>query len=140
MKIKIPLKLREMINLRDEREEVSMKVEVERCGVLIGEKRGKDVIVREVVEFENEARSPFFFEIKPETLYDAWLRAKRNGMEVVAIFHTHPTGIGKISSRDVESLKNTGIPWVIVGMDGIKAYLYDEGVKEIDVEFLGEDF
>jgi len=135
MKIKIPLRLREMINLRDEREEVSMKIEMERCGVLIGEKRGEEVVVREIVEFENEAESPFFFEIKPETLYDAWLRAKRSGMEVVAIFHTHPTGIGKISSRDVESLKNSGIPWVIVGMDGIKAYLYDQGVKEIDVEF-----
>lgn len=136
MKIRIPATLRQFVPIRDEKEEVSILQSHERCGVLIGIRENDVITVKEVVEIENIADSPFLFEMSPEGLYRAWMDAERKGMDVVAVFHTHPTGNARPSAFDLEGLKQTGLPWVIVGIDGIKAFIYRNGIEEVDVELL----
>ena len=135
MKIKIPERLLKIINPREEKEEISIMSEIEKCGVLIGERKGEEMLVKDIIEVENDAGSRFYFELKAEKLYKASIEARKRGMEIIAVFHTHPGGSGRLSSRDVEGLKNSGIPWVIVGLEGARAYFYDKGIKEIDLEF-----
>ena len=136
MRIRIPASLRQFVPIRDEKEEVSMLQSYERCGVLIGIREDDVITVKEVVEIENIADSPFLFEMSPEGLYKAWMDAEKKGMDVVAVFHTHPTGNARPSAFDLEGLKQTGLPWVIVGIDGIKAFIYRDGVEEVEVELL----
>jgi|Deesub1362A_J573_1020465.scaffolds.fasta_scaffold00067_64 proteasome lid subunit RPN8/RPN11 len=136
MKIRIPASLRGFVPIRDEKEEISMLHTHERCGVLIGTRVDDVITVKEVVEIENIAESPFLFEMSPEGLYKAWMDAEKKGMDVVAVFHTHPTGNARPSAFDLEGLKQTGMPWVIVGIDGIKAFIYRNGIEELEVELL----
>jgi len=136
MKIRVPASLREFVPVRDEKEEVSMLQTHERCGVLIGIREDDVITVKEIVEIENIAESPFLFEMSPEGLYKAWMDAERKGMDVVAVFHTHPAGNARPSAFDLEGLKQTGLPWVIVGIDGIKAFIYRSGIEEVEIELL----
>ncbi len=94
------------------------------------------MIVRDIREIRNTSTSPHLFEMDVEELYKAWMDAEKIGLEVVAIFHTHPLGIAKPSKYDISGLKQTGMIWVIIGLDGIKAYIYEKELKEIDVQIV----
>ena len=134
MKIIIPEEIRNFIAPRDEKEEVSVICDAERCGVLLGCREGNRIIVREIVETRNSSNRPTEFEIDPNELYKIWLEAEKKGLEIVAVFHTHPFGLAVPSGRDIEGLKQTKMIWVIVGIDGVRAYIYRDKVEEIEVE------
>jgi len=109
----------------------------ERCGVLIGFIKKGEIIVMEIVEIKNVADSPILFKMDPRELYNAWMKAEKSGMDIVAVFHTHPFGVAYPSKYDIDCMKDVNLPWVIAGSDGIKAYLYKDGkIIEIEVETL----
>ncbi len=136
MKIFIPKAIKNFIAPRDEKEEVSILCDFERCGVLIGRRDGDCIVVEEIVETKNSSNKPTEFEIDPNDLYKVWLDAERKGLEIVAVFHTHPFGLAVPSGRDIEGLKQTKMVWVIVGIDGVRAYIYTDRVEEIEVKLV----
>ncbi len=136
MKILLPESIKDFIAIRDEKEEVSIICDVERCGVLLGHKNGDCIVVEEIVEVENASKNPNEFEIDPYNLYEIWVDAEKRGLDIVAVFHTHPFGLAKPSSLDVQGLKQTGMIWVIIGIDGVKAYIYRNRLEEVEVIYL----
>ncbi len=135
MRVLVPKEIGSFSVVREEKEEVSF-VYRERCGVLLGYRRGEDVVVKEVVELENVSSNPSLFRIDPMDLYKVWIDAERRGLDVVGVFHTHPLGLSSPSRYDVEGMKSSGMLWVIVGCDGVRAYVYKEKILEVEVELI----
>lgn len=135
MRLLIPSEIKKFIGNRVEREEVSIS-DRERCGVLIGIKNGNDLIVKEILEIKNLSENPLLFQMDPEELCRVWVDAENRGLEVLAVFHTHPRGIAMPSSQDLEGLKQTGLIWVIIGLDDIRAFIYKEKLIELDVQLI----
>ena len=136
MRLIIPSKIQKFIENRDEKEEVSIIQNGERCGVLIGKKDGEDLIVKEIVEIRNISENPYLFRMDPEELCQVWIDAENKGFDILAVFHTHPRGFARPSFHDLEGLKQTGLIWVLVGLDGVRAYIYKEKLIELEVQLI----
>ncbi len=69
----------------------------EGCGLLLGT-NGK---VREVIRVTNVERSTVRFRMAPEEQLAAFQRMEETGMEMLAIYHSHPAGPDTPSATDV---------------------------------------
>jgi [CysO sulfur-carrier protein]-S-L-cysteine hydrolase len=95
------------------------------CG-LIGGRDGEATVVRRV---ENAAASPLRYEMDPKAQYDAYTAIEEEGLELLAIYHSHTKSAAYPSQTDV----NQAVAWpdqvyVIVsladaGAPDVKAYL-----------------
>lgn len=111
------------------------------CGLLLG-RFGEDAIeVGEVVEAENVLGSPTAFEADPEFVFKAIDRAERSGLELVGIYHSHPSIPARVSSRDTEIMKLwPGAAWLILSVTRghvleRKAYARKNGeIEELKLE------
>ena len=101
------------------------------CGILIGKKKKGKILIDEVKKVENVANSRFLFEISPYDLYNAYIYAQKMNKDVIGIFHSHPHGSANPSSLDAKGIKETGLVWMIVGKDDVKAFLYDDKLNKI---------
>jgi proteasome lid subunit RPN8/RPN11 len=88
----------------------------EKCGILLG--RGNRVT--RIDHTANVAGDPFTtFEIDPAALIAAYRNARRkNGLEVLGFFHTHPHGPPTPSERDAEMAPADGKLWLIAAREG----------------------
>ncbi len=108
----------------------------ESCAVLLG-RPGSAVEVTEVVITGNAARSPVTFSIPDGELVGAHARAAGLGVEVVGIFHSHPSGVAYPSETDVGYMGSNpaGQVWAIYsGLDkDVRAFVLDSGIREVEV-------
>jgi proteasome lid subunit RPN8/RPN11 len=108
----------------------------ESCAFLLGHNDK----VKEILEVRNSDQSPLTFRIESEDLLRAYYLAESKGMQVIAIFHSHPTKPWP-SSTDVKFMKINPVVWVIYSTtDGqLKAFIYDDDdlVKEVHVRIIG---
>jgi proteasome lid subunit RPN8/RPN11 len=76
---------------------VSSQAPLEACGLLAG----KGDSVESVLEVRNADESPVRFRMEPKEQYQAfeWIDAK--GLELVGIFHSHPSGPETASPTDI---------------------------------------
>jgi proteasome lid subunit RPN8/RPN11 len=86
----------------------------EACGVILGQFKRGTAKVQKLVFTKNMAESSVHFVIDPEELYRIIVRAEKNSMELVGIFHSHPT-VAKPSGIDKPFMEINPIVWVIVG-------------------------
>jgi proteasome lid subunit RPN8/RPN11 len=72
------------------------------CGLLAGVVEGG--VGRVVARFPlvNALASPTRFEAEPKSLFDAVRGAERQGLEVLALYHSHPTSAPVPSRYDLE--------------------------------------
>ncbi|MEB2836250.1 MAG: M67 family metallopeptidase [Desulfurococcales archaeon] len=95
----------------------------ERVGFLIGYTSARGASrVAAYYAVENAAAEPGAFESNPLDVVAAHRAAWSLGVDVVGVFHTHPTGPPKPSSRDIENMRLWPIIWVIASPLGIAAY------------------
>lgn len=90
--------------------------------------------VRQIIEVENADRSSISFSIRDEDLINAYDLMSSNGLELVCVFHTHPSSNAYPSGKDLKYMQINPVPWMILAGDGeIRAFMYDEGkgVKEL---------
>jgi proteasome lid subunit RPN8/RPN11 len=80
------------------REHVQACAPLEACGLLAG----KNNLVLAVLFVRNQAESPVRFVMDPIQQLNAldWIDA--NGLELVGIFHSHPTGPETVSVTDID--------------------------------------
>lgn len=108
----------------------------ESCAFLLGHNDK----VKEILEVRNSDQSPLTFRIESEDLLRAYYLAESKGMQVIAIFHSHPTKPWP-SSTDVKFMEINPVVWVIYSTtDGqLKAFIYDDDdlVKEVHVRIIG---
>ncbi len=105
----------------------------EACGVLIGTINGSTALVEKALPVTNVKRTRTSFELDPKQFYDAWNSAEKNGKEIVGVYHTHPVSSAVPSLWDRETMQNVPGVWLIAGADGMRAYVWEDGVKPVKI-------
>jgi proteasome lid subunit RPN8/RPN11 len=82
----------------------------EGCG-LVG---GLGEVARLILPVENELHSPVRFLMRPMDQFRAMERLEKDGLELVAIFHSHPNGPDHPSATDVAEFYYPG-SMVVIG-------------------------
>ena len=103
----------------------------ESCAILFG----KEDKVTEVFLTQNIAESPVNFTISNEQLIEGYKIAEEKGLEVVGIFHSHPSSEAYPSSTDKKFMESNPVAWIIysgINKD-FKAFLLESKVKEIKI-------
>ena len=81
----------------DMREHVTRHVPLEACGLLAG----KNDRVEEVVFVRNQAQSSERFVMDPYEQLKAFDQIESDGLDLLGIFHSHPTGPETLSATDI---------------------------------------
>jgi [CysO sulfur-carrier protein]-S-L-cysteine hydrolase len=104
----------------------------ESCALLLGDNN----VVVEILPMRNVDQSPITFSIESTKLVDAYNLAESKGMQVVAIFHSHPTKPSP-SRTDRKFMQINPVIWLIYSTteSQLKAFVYDDDdtVKEIPI-------
>ena len=79
------------------REHVAAHAPLEACGLLAG----KNDRVEKVFLTRNQAKSPVRFRMEPLEQLEAFEWIDANGLELLGIFHSHPTGPETASVTDI---------------------------------------
>ena len=77
---------------------VTGQLPLEACGLLAG-RNGQ---VEEVIAIRNQAQSPVRFIMDPYEQLQAFERIDSLGLDLVGIFHSHPTGPEVVSATDIQ--------------------------------------
>lgn len=79
------------------------------CGAMLGHMQGEDKVVTEAVPLENAyaGEQGARYELRPEALLEADKAARKHGLDLIGIFHSHPDCDAYFSETD---LKNS-CPW-----------------------------
>ena len=102
----------------------------EACGVLVGSQEEGTITVKQAVPVKNSNRTECSFELDPTEFFNAWNGAEKEGLDIVGVYHTHPSSPAKPSAWDKDTMQNTSDIWVIAGIDGIFAYRIVDGMIE----------
>ncbi len=105
----------------------------EACGVLIGTIDGMTAHVEKALPITNVKRTHRSFELDPKEHYNAWNEAEKNGKEIVGVYHTHPASRADPSHWDEETMENAPSVWLIAGADGMRAYVWENGLKTVKI-------
>lgn len=70
---------------------------LEACGLLAG----KQDEVEAVLKVRNAAQSPVSFRMDPQEQYNAFMWIEDKGLELVGIYHSHPSGPETASVTDI---------------------------------------
>jgi proteasome lid subunit RPN8/RPN11 len=107
----------------------------ESCAFLLGHNDR----VAKILPMRNIDESPVTFSIEPTELIYAYNLAESKGMDVIAIFHSHPAKAWP-SSTDMKFMEINPVIWVIYSTteNQLKAFVYDDDdfIKEIDIRII----
>lgn len=106
------------------------------CAFLLGEHNDDDRKVAIILRMRNIDESPVSFSIDPAELLNAYTLADTKGMEITAIFHSHPAKASP-SSTDIKYMQINPVAWVIYSTteNEIRAFVYEnEDIKEIGIK------
>lgn len=118
-------------DLKTIRSELEANKPYEACGVLIGTLDGSTAFVEKALPITNSKRTVRSFELDPKEHYDAWNEAEKKGREIIGVYHTHPVSSADPSLWDRETMQNYASVWLIAGADGMRAYVWDNGLKPV---------
>jgi len=98
------------------------------CGLLAGHGRTATRLFRAA----NALASPTVYEIRPRELFALFRRMREEKLDLVGIYHSHPTGDNFPSARDRERAYYPETPYVIVSPRAeapqpLRAFLLSEG-------------
>lgn len=104
----------------------------EACGLLIGTIDVNIANVEKVQPVTNVRRSTTSFELEPMEFYNIWNTSQKEGKDIVGIYHTHPFSSAIPSTWDRSTMEHNSLVWLIVGIDGMKSYIWDDGIKSVE--------
>ena len=94
----------------------------EACGLLWGKRCEGNVHVASVHRSENCAQDPQTkFEVNPQLRFDLERVAREGDMEVIGLYHSHPSGRAEPSKVDLSRAWETALIWIIVALEAGKA-------------------
>ena len=76
---------------------VANQAPLEACGLLVG----KQDEVTAVLKVSNAEQSPVRFRMDPQEQYNAFEWIDANGLDLVGVFHSHPSGPETVSPTDI---------------------------------------
>ena len=86
----------------------------EACGLLAG----KNSRVESVIEVTNQAQSPVRFMMDPVEQLNAFEWIESTGLDVLGIFHSHPTGPETVSPTDIAECAYEAVQVILSRADG----------------------
>lgn len=107
----------------------------EACGYLAG----KHGVVVKRIQMTNVDQSPEHFSLDPKEQFSAVKQARNEGLDLIAVYHTHPETPARPSQEDIKLAYDPTISYVITSMiDGdIKSFKIKNGlVTKEDLEII----
>ena len=108
---------------------------LEACGLLAG----RDSRVESVIEVTNQAQSPVRFVMDPIEQLRAFEWIDSQGLDLVAIFHSHPAGPETVSPTDIADSAYAVVQIILSRMDGswrARGFWIENGLyREVPLEF-----
>ena len=110
----------------------------ESCAILFGGTDNGQVTVKEIFLTKNIENSPVNFTISPDELILAYDTAEKKGLDVSAIFHSHPSSVAYPSTTDKKYMETNPVPWVIYSNlnNDFRAYIYNSDIVPVPVKIL----
>jgi proteasome lid subunit RPN8/RPN11 len=100
------------------------------CGYLAG--NGNEVT--RIFELENADHSPEHFSFFPADQFNAVREARKEGLEILANYHSHPETPARLSQEDIRLAFDPDISYVIISLAGeipdIKSFKVADGLAE----------
>ena len=87
---------------------------LEACGLLAG----RDSKVETVLEVTNQAQSPVRYVMDPVEQLNAFEWIDSNNMDLIGIFHSHPTGPETVSPTDIAEAAYAVVYVILACVDG----------------------
>tara|TARA_Y100000590_G_scaffold142218_3_gene163181 strand:+ start:6071 stop:6478 length:408 start_codon:yes stop_codon:yes gene_type:complete len=108
----------------------------ESCAILIGQEIKSGWKVIEVFLTENIEKSKINFTISPQEEFKIDEIAKQKNLEIVSIFHSHPTSEPIPSNTDKKFMRLNPYPWIIYSgnTNTMKAYSLDLELNNISID------
>jgi proteasome lid subunit RPN8/RPN11 len=88
----------------------------EACGLLAGEIRGEEKIVRAVYGLTNIDKSPEHFSMAPEDQFAAIADMRKKGFSLLGNFHSHPATPARPSEEDIRLAFDPALSYVIISL------------------------
>ena len=100
----------------------------EACGYLAG----RDGLVYKYIPLTNTDNSPEHFSFDPKEQFQAFNNAKKEGLKLISVYHTHPETPARPSKEDIKLAFDPSISYVIASMTdkNIKSFRIQNGVVE----------
>jgi len=114
-------------------EHLSLSLPLEGCGFLAGE----EGLVTRVYGISNQLASPSAFEMEPQQQLIAMMDIEDRGLDLLAIFHSHPVGPEYPSAVDVSAAYYPEAISLVISFAGTEQpvarafYIQDEQIREI---------
>lgn len=112
-------------------------VPIEMCGYLASQ----DGVVTKHYELKNVDNSEDHFTFDPKEQFDTIKDARNNGLEVCAVYHSHPVTPARPSAEDIKLAYDPNISYVIVslanGGSDVKSFkIKDKQVSPENIEII----
>jgi proteasome lid subunit RPN8/RPN11 len=107
----------------------------ESCAILLGNNIVDDeTYVLYLIPIKNSNASVVSFSVDPQELFDAYQTAQNLLLEVVGIFHSHPSQ-PLPSSTDRRFMEINPVIWLIYSTltNESKAYIFEEKIKKVEI-------
>ncbi len=103
----------------------------ESCAILFGENN----LVSDIYIAKNVEESPTNFTISSEQLIEAYNIAEKKKMEIIGIFHSHPTSDAYPSNTDRKFMLSNPVTWIIYSCikNEFRAYFLNSSLIEIPI-------
>lgn len=116
------------------RNEARKNYPMEACALIFGNLTNGEAIVKWVVMMPNVLKSTVRFEADPKSVFDAFEKADRRGLQFIGLFHSHPAS-ARPSGIDLQFMRLWGeAVWLILSLtDGnVAAFqMIDGDVSEV---------
>ncbi len=111
----------------------------ESCAILLGTKSETKNIVKYILPLNNSAQSSIAFIIDSDELFNAYKKAKLINLDVISIFHSHPSNPFP-SATDKIYMHLNPVIWIIYSTysNSFKSFMLDSlnDFREIKIELI----
>ncbi len=111
---------------------------IEACGILAG----KDCVIEKLYEMTNADQSSTHFMMKPEEQFNVAKDIRSTGLDMLAIYHSHPETPARPSAEDIRLAFTPDVIYVIVSLQNkerpsLKGFLIEDGnIEETAIRLL----
>lgn len=102
----------------------------EACGYLAG----RDGVVVKRIPLTNTDKSPEHFRFDPNEQFEAFNKAKKAGLRLISVYHTHPVTPARPSEEDIKLAFDPDINYIIAALKDhdIKSFKIRNGTVEAE--------
>jgi proteasome lid subunit RPN8/RPN11 len=106
---------------------------IEACGYLAG----TNGIISRHYELTNADNSPEHYSFVPEEQFDTVRKARKDGLTIAAVYHSHPASPARMSDEDIRLAYDPDIFYIIVSLhEGISVRCFKMNDKMPEEEIL----